>query len=64
MHDVALYLCSIFCTRSLVQFSTASYRVFERGTRPKLYLVTLSRVTVDGKDAILTEEHEIKLFNN
>ena len=41
MHDVALYLCSIFCTRSLVQFSTASYRVFERGTRPKLYPVTL-----------------------
>ena len=64
MHDVALYLCSIFCAHSLVQFSTASYRVFERGTRPKLYLVTLSRVTVDGKDAILTEEHEIKLFNN
>ena len=44
MHDVALYLCSIFCTRSLVQFSTASYRVFERGTRPKLYPVTLRRV--------------------
>ena len=42
MHDVALYLCSIFCTRSLVQFSTASYRVFERGTRPKLYPVTLT----------------------
>ena len=41
MHDVALYLCSIFCTRSLVQFSTASYRVFERGMRPKLYPVTL-----------------------
>ena len=41
MHDVALYLCSIFCTRSLVQFSTASYRVFECGMRPKLYPVTL-----------------------
>ena len=45
MHDVALYLCSIFCTRSLVQFSTANYRVFERGTRPKLYPVTLMLLT-------------------
>ena len=26
--------------------------------------LVLSRATVDGKDVILTEQHEIKLFNN
>ena len=26
-HEVPLYLCSIFCSRSLVQVSTASYRI-------------------------------------
>ena len=32
-HDVGLYLCSIFCTRSLLQFCAASYRAFgERNT--------------------------------
>ena len=41
-HEMSLYLCSIFCSRSLVQVSTASYRVLSRGTRPKLYPVTLS----------------------
>ena len=40
-HDVPPYLCFIFCSCSLVQFSTASYRVFEHWTCPKLYLVTL-----------------------
>ena len=42
-HKVPLYLCSIFCSRSLVQFSTASYRVFEHGMHPKLYPVTLMK---------------------
>ena len=35
MHDVALYLCSIFCSRSLVQFSTASYRAFGARNTPQ-----------------------------
>ena len=42
-HKVPLYLCSIFCSRSLVQMSTVSYRVFECRTRPKLYPVTLNK---------------------
>ena len=36
-----LYLCSIFCSRSLVQVSTASC-----GTHPKLYPVTLTLVMI------------------
>ena len=36
-HKVPLYLCSIFCSHSLVQVSTASYRILSHGTRPKLY---------------------------
>ena len=35
-HEVPLYLCSIFCSRNLVQLSTASYLHLERGTHPKL----------------------------
>ena len=35
MHDVALYLCSIFCSRSLVQFSTASYCMFGAQNTPQ-----------------------------
>ena len=41
-HDVGLYLCSIFCTRSLLQFSAASYRAFGARNTPQLYPVTLS----------------------
>ena len=40
-HDVGLYLCSIFCTRSLLQFSAASYRAFGARNTPQLYPVTL-----------------------
>ena len=47
MHDVALYLCSIFCSRSLVEFNTVSYHVFECGTRPNLYPVTLTTTTCE-----------------
>ena len=43
-HEVPLYLCSIFCSLSLVQVSTASYRVLSCGTRPKLYPVTLNKI--------------------
>ena len=41
-HDVGLYLCSIFCTRSLLQFSAASYRAFGARNTPQLYPVTLT----------------------
>ena len=41
-HDVGLYLCSIFCTRSLLQFSAASYRAFGAWNTPQLYPVTLT----------------------
>ena len=43
-HKVPLYLCSIFCSHSLVQVSTASYRILSHGTRPKLYPVTLNKI--------------------
>ena len=33
-HNVGLYLCSIFCTRSLLQFSAASYRTFGARNTP------------------------------
>ena len=33
-HKVPLYLCSIFCSRSLVQVSTASYRVWSMEHTP------------------------------
>ena len=42
-HDVGLYLCSIFCTRSLLQFSAVSYRAFGARNTPQLYPVTLTR---------------------
>ena len=42
-HAVGLYLCSIFCTRSLLQFSAASYRAFGAWNTPQLYLVTLNK---------------------
>ena len=35
-HDVGLYLCSIFCTRSLLQFSAASYRGFGERNTPQI----------------------------
>ena len=38
-HEVPLYLCSIFSSCSLVQLSTASYRL-RSGTRPKTYPCT------------------------
>ena len=41
-HDVGLYLRSIFCTRSLLQFSAASYRAFGARNTPQLYPVTLN----------------------
>ena len=59
MHDVALYLCSIFCTNSLVQFSTASYRVFERGTRPKLYPVTLKELNLHLRNDVRTADIQL-----
>ena len=40
-HDVGLYLCSIFCTRSPLQFSAASYRAFGARNTPQLYPITL-----------------------
>ena len=40
-HDVGLYLCSIFCTHSLLLFSAASYRAFGARNTPQLYPVTL-----------------------
>ena len=40
-HDVGLYLCSIFCIRSLLQFSAASYRAFGARNTPQLYPITL-----------------------
>ena len=40
-HDVGLYLCSIFCIHSLLQFSAASYRAFGARNTPQLYPVTL-----------------------
>ena len=39
--DVDLSLCSIFCTRSLLQFSAASYCAFGARNTPRLYPVTL-----------------------
>ena len=41
-HDVGLYSCSIFCIRSLLQFSAASYRAFGARNTPQLYPVTLN----------------------
>ena len=41
-HDVGLYLCSIFCTRSLLQFSAASYRACGTRNKPQLYPVSRS----------------------
>ena len=58
MHDVALYLCSIFCSRSLVQFSTAIYRVLKHGTHPKLYPVTLN---LSGLETSTVYRHGSKL---
>ena len=46
-HDVGLYLCSIFCTRSLLQFSAASYRAFGARNTPQLYPVTLTIAASD-----------------
>ena len=40
-HDVGLYLCSIFCIRSLLQFSAASYHAFGARNTPQLYPVAL-----------------------
>jgi len=40
-HDVCLYLCSIFCTCSLLQFSAVSYHAFGAWNTPQLYPVTL-----------------------
>ena len=47
-HDVGLYLCSIFCTRSVLQFSAASYRAFGARNTPQLYPVTLMEVQLFG----------------
>ena len=33
-HEVPLYLCSVFCNRSQVRLSTASYRAFGARTTP------------------------------
>ena len=48
-HDAGLYLRSIFCTRSLLQFSAASYRAFGARNTPQLYPVTLSTILCTGK---------------
>ena len=41
MHEVPLYLCSIFCSPSVVQLRTVSYRIWSTEHALKMYPVTL-----------------------
>ena len=43
MHEVPLYLCSIFCSCSLVQVSTGIYRVWSVEHTPNCIPLTLSK---------------------
>ena len=44
MHEVPLYLCSIFCSPSVVQLRTAIYRIWSAEHAPKMYPVTLRQL--------------------
>ena len=44
MHEVPLYLCSIFCSPSVVQLRTASYRIWSTEHALKMYPVTLKHL--------------------
>ena len=47
MHEMPLYLCSIFCSRSLVQLSAVSYHVWSAEHAPNcIYPVTLRKSLV------------------
>ena len=53
MHEAALYLCSVFCSRSPVQLSTVSYCVWSAEHAPNCIPSTL-RVIINAMTKLMT----------